>query len=126
LARKIFVGQLSATIASIKELASLLDSRGHNRVVIAGERYVGPVRLEEILVNVEAWAKGFQSGFQPLYGIFLFRAVQAFVVHTGNTQHHADVAGLRKKGRLVPEAVEVDVVVETCALLPRLDDLIDP
>ena len=44
-----------------KELPPLLDGRFHNRVVIFGERYVGPVRLEEILVNMEAWAEGFQS-----------------------------------------------------------------
>ena len=108
-----------------KELPPLLDRRFHNRVVIFGERYVGPVRFEEILVNMEAWAEGFQSGFQPLHRILLLRAVKAFVVHAGNTENHADIAALRKKGRLIPEAVEVDVVVETRALFPRLDDLID-
>src|SRR5208282_4607162 len=109
----------------LKELASLLDGRCHNWVVIFGERYVGPVRLEEILVNMEAWAKGFQSGFQSLYRIFLFRAVQAFVVHAGNTEHHADIAAFSQEGRFIPEAVEIDVVVETRALFPRFDDLID-
>jgi hypothetical protein len=88
-----------------KELSSLLDRRVHNRVVIFCERYVRPVRLEEILVNVEAWAEGFQSGFQPLHRIFLFRAVKTFVVHAGKIEHHADIAALGKKGRLVPEAV---------------------
>ncbi len=58
-----------------KELSPLLDRRFHDGVVIFGERYVGPVRLEEILVNVEAWAKGFQSRLQSLHCIFLFRAV---------------------------------------------------
>jgi hypothetical protein len=48
-----------------KELAPLLDGRCHNWVVIFCERYVGPIRFEEILVNVEAWAEGFQSGLQP-------------------------------------------------------------
>ncbi len=90
-----------------------------------GERYVGSIRFEEILVNMEAWAEGFQSGFQPLHRILLLRAVEAFVVHTGNTEHHAHIAGLGKKGRLIPEAVQVDVVVETRALFPRLDDFID-
>ena len=97
----------------LKELAPLLDGRCHNRVVISGERNVGPVRLEEILVNMEAWAEGFQSGFQPLHRILLLRAVEAFVVHAGNAEHHADIAGLGKKGRLIPEAVQVDVVVES-------------
>ena len=54
---------------------------------------------------MEAWAEGFQSGFQPLHRILLFRAVEAFVVHAGNTEHHAHIAALGKKGRLIPEAV---------------------
>src|ERR1700677_2121615 len=108
-----------------KELAPLLDDRCHNRVVIFCEGYVGAVRFEQILVNVEAWAESFQSGFQPFYRILLLRAVEAFVVHAGNTEHHADIAGLRKKGRFVPETVEVDVIVETRAVLPGVDDFID-
>ena len=108
-----------------KELPPLLDGRFHNRVVIFGEGYVGPVRLEEILVNVEAWAKRFQRRFQPLHRILLLRAVKAFVVHAGNTENHADIAGLSKEGRLIPEPVEVDVVVESRTLFPRLDDLIE-
>ena len=109
----------------LKELPPLLDGRFHNRVVIFCERYVGPVRFEEILVNVEAWAEGFQSGFQSFHRIFLLRAVKAFVVHAGNTEHHADIAALCQEGRFIPEAVEVDVVVETRAVLPGLDDFID-
>jgi hypothetical protein len=108
-----------------KELPSLLDGRFHNRVVIFCERYVGPVRLEEILVNMEAWAKHLERCLQPLHRVLLFRAVQTFVVHAGNTENHADIPALGKEGRLIPEAIEVDVVVETRALFPRLDDLID-
>ena len=108
-----------------KELPSLLNRRFHNRIVIFGEWYVGSIRFEEILVYMEAWAEGFQSGFQPLDCILLLRAVEAFVVHAGNTEHHAHIAALGKKGRPIPEAVQVDVVVETRALFPRLDDLID-
>jgi hypothetical protein len=74
---------------------------------------------------MEAWAEGFQSGFQPLYRILLLRAVETFVVHAGNTEHHAHIAGLCKEGGLIPEAVQVDVVVEGRALFPRLDDLSD-
>jgi hypothetical protein len=42
-----------------KELSPLVDSCFHYRVVISREWYVGTVRLEEILVNVEAGAKRF-------------------------------------------------------------------
>src|SRR5208282_2942309 len=95
----------------LKELSPLFDGRFHNRVVVFGEGYVGPVRLEEILVDVEAGAKRLQRRLQPLYCIFLFRSVETFVVHTGNAEHHSHIAGLGKKGGLVPEAVQVDVVV---------------
>ncbi len=97
----------------LKELPPLLDGRFHNRVVVLREGYVRPVRLEEILVDVEAGAEGFQRGFQPLDRILLLRAVEAFVVHAGNTEHHAEIAGLGEEGRLIPEPVEVDVVVES-------------
>ena len=45
----------------LKELPTLFNRSFHNRVVIFREGYVGPVRLEEILVDVKAGAKGFQS-----------------------------------------------------------------
>ena len=35
------------------------------------------------------------------------------------------IAALGKEGRLIPEAVEVDVVVERSTLFPRLDDLVE-
>jgi hypothetical protein len=108
-----------------KELPPLVDGRFHNRVVICCERYVGAVRFEEVLVNMEAWAKRFERRFQPLHRILLLRAVKTFVVHAGNAENHADIAALGKEGRLIPEAVEVDVVVESRTLFPRLDDLIE-
>src|SRR5580700_8822295 len=108
-----------------KELSSLVNSRLDNGVIICCERYVGPVRFEEVLVNMEDWAKGFQRRLQPLHRILLLRAVETFVVHAGNAQNHADITALGKEGRLVPEAVEVDVVVERCTLFPRLDDFIE-
>src|SRR5216684_2952788 len=43
-----------------KELPALVDSCFHNRVVIGCERYVGVVRFEEVLVNMEAWIKCFE------------------------------------------------------------------
>ena len=88
-----------------KELPPLLDGRFHNRVVVFGERYVGPVRLEEVLVDMEAWAERFERRFQPFHRILLRRAVETFVVHAGNAEDHADIAALSKKGCLIPEAV---------------------
>src|SRR5580700_7538480 len=108
-----------------KELSSLVDSGLDNGVIICCERYVGAVRFEEVLVNMEAWAKGFQRCLQPLHRILLLRAVKTFVVHARNAENHADITTLGKEGRLAPESIEVDVVVESRALFPRLDDLIE-
>ena len=72
-----------------KELPSLVNSRLDNGVIICCERYVGAVRFEEVLVNMEAWAKRFERRLQPLHCILLFRAVKTFVVHTGNAENHA-------------------------------------
>ncbi len=72
-----------------KELPSLVNSRFDNWVIVCCEWYVGAVRFEEVLVNMKAWAKGFQRRLQPLYRILLLRAVKTFVVHTGNTENHA-------------------------------------
>ena len=72
-----------------KELPSLVNSRFDNGVIICCERYIGAVRFEEVLVNMETWAKRFEGRLQPLHRIFLFRAVKTFVVHTGNTEHQA-------------------------------------
>ena len=72
-----------------KELPPLIDRRFDNGVIVCSEWYVGAVRFEEVLVNMEAWAKGFQRRLQPLHRKLLLRAVKAFVVHTGNTENHA-------------------------------------
>src|ERR1700693_2470721 len=69
---------------------------------------------------MEAWAKGFQRRFQPLHRILLLRAVETFVVHAGNAENHADITALGKEGRLIPEAIEVDVVVESRTLFQGL------
>src|SRR5277367_1744389 len=108
-----------------KELSSLVDSCFDNGVVISREWYVRTIRFEEVLVDMEAWAKGFQSCLQPLHRVLLFRAVETFVVHTGNTENHTHIAALRKEGRFIPKAVEVDVVIESRTLVPRLNDLIE-
>jgi hypothetical protein len=73
---------------------------------------------------MEAWANRFERGLQPLHRVLLLRAVKTFVVHAGNPENHAYITGLGKERRLVPKAVQVDVVVESCTLFPRLDDLI--
>src|SRR5580704_4522886 len=108
-----------------KELPSLVNSRFDNGVIICCERYVGAVRFEEVLVNMEAGAKGFQRRLQPLHRILLLRAVETFVVHAGNAENHADITALGQEGRLGPEAIEVDVVVESRTLFPRLDHFIE-
>src|SRR5271169_5121128 len=108
-----------------KELPSLVNSSFHNRVVICCERYVRAIGFEKVLVNMEAWAKGFQRCLQPLYRILLFRAVKTFVVHAGNAEDHADITALGKEGRFVPEAIEVDVVVESRTLVPGLDEFFE-
>src|ERR1700685_4029880 len=108
-----------------KELPSLVDGRLDNGVIIGCERYVGAVRFEEVLVNMEAWAKGFQRRLQPLHCILLLRTVEAFVVHAGNAENHADITALGKEGRLIPEAVQVDVVIQCRTVFPRLDDLVE-
>src|SRR5208282_4310362 len=79
----------SRKIRAIAAPTPLFDRCFHNRIVIFCERYIGAVRFEEVLVNVEAWAKRFECCFQPLHCVLLFRAVQTFVVHAGNAQNHA-------------------------------------
>ena len=108
-----------------KELPPLVNRCVHNRIVIFCEGYVRAIRFEEVLVNMEAWAKRLEGCLQPLHGILLLRAVQTFVVHAGNSEDHAEIAALRKEGRLIPEAIEVDVVVESATLFPGLDDLVE-
>src|ERR1700676_1379889 len=108
-----------------KELPSLVSSRFDNGVIICCERYVGAIRFEEVLVNMEAWAKRLEGRFQPLHRILLLGAVKTFVVHAGNAENHAEITALGKEGRLVPEAIEVDVVVERRTLFPGLDDFIE-
>src|SRR5580700_793032 len=108
-----------------KELPSLINSCRDNGIVIFCKRYVRAVRFEEVLVNVEAWAKGFQRRLQPLHRVVLLRAVETFVVHAGNAENHADITALGQEGPVGPEAIEVDVVVESRTLFPGLNDFIE-
>jgi hypothetical protein len=61
-------------------------------IVVVGEGDLGPILLEQILIDMEAGAKRLQSSFQPLDGILLLRMVETFVVHAGDAQHHAHIA----------------------------------
>src|ERR1035437_7066683 len=110
---------------SVKELSALIDCRCHNRIVVLGKWNVGAVRLEEVLVNMEAWAKCFQRGLQPLHRVLLLGAVKTLVVHASNSEHHAHVTALGEKGRRIPETVQIDVVIQCSAVFPRLNDLIE-
>ena len=79
---------------SLKEPPPLLDGSFHYRVFVVDERYFGAIGLEEILVDVEAGAKGFEGRFEPFHRIFLGCAVKAFVVYAGHTKNHAHVSTL--------------------------------
>ncbi len=48
---------------AFEELSPLIDRCLHDRVVICCEWDVRAIRLEEILVDVEAWAKRFKRRF---------------------------------------------------------------
>src|ERR1017187_1351688 len=96
---------------ALEELPPLLGRGLNDRVVIACKRYIGTVGLEEVLVDVKAGSEGFECGFQPLYRVLLFRVVKTFIVHAWDTQNHAHVAALGEKAGLIPEAVQVDMVV---------------
>ena len=109
----------------LEELPPLVDCRFYNRVVVMREWNLRPVLLEEILIDVEAGAEGLQRRLQPLDRVLLLAVVEAFVVHARNAQHHAHVAALGQKRGLVPESIQVDVVVERSRIFPRLDDLVE-
>jgi hypothetical protein len=86
-------------------LAPLVYGRVYQLIVVAGERNRGPVRLEEILIDVEAFAEGFERRFEQLHCILLFVVIEAFVVNACDAQHHPEVATLGEKSCLSPEPV---------------------
>jgi hypothetical protein len=53
--------------------------------------------------------------------MLLLGVIEAFVVHAFNLEHHADIAGLRHKNGVIPEAIKADVVIQFRCLPPRLD-----
>jgi hypothetical protein len=75
---------------------------------------------------MKALPESFKGGFQPLHCIFLSYGIEAFIVDALNLQDHPEVPGLREKRSLIPETVKIDVVIESGALFPRLDDLVEP
>ena len=75
-----------------EEAAALIDCGFDHRIVIAGKGNFRPVRFEEVLVDMESGAESFESCLQALDRIFLFGAIEAFVVDTLNIQNHAQVA----------------------------------
>jgi hypothetical protein len=75
-----------------KEPSSLIYRGLYDWIVVAGERNLRAIRFEEILIDMEAGAEGFERRFEALHCVFLFRVVQALVIHAGDVQHHAKVA----------------------------------
>ena len=119
-----YLNLIEPVALGLKELPPLVDGRFDDWVVVVCEGDLGPVLLEQVLIDVKAGAKGLQRSLQPFDGIFLFRMVEALVVHAGDTQHNAHIAALGKKHCSIPKPIQVDVVVERGSLFPRLDDLI--
>ena len=76
-------------------------------------------------LRILARAELLECRLQPLYGVLLLRVVEAFVVHARYAKHHPEVARFGQKGRLVPETVQVEVIVQRGGVLPRFDDLVD-
>jgi hypothetical protein len=44
---------------------------------------------------------GLERCLQPLHRVLLSRPVKSFVVQAGNSEDHAEIAALRKEGRLI-------------------------
>ena len=105
-----------------EEATALVDRSFHNRVFIVGEWDVGSVRFEEVLVDVESGSERFERCFKTLDGIFLLDAVEAFIIDALNLQDDSQVSRLGKKRGVVPKPVKVDVVIESGAFFPWLDD----
>jgi hypothetical protein len=57
-------------------LPTLVDCRVDQFVIVGGERNLGPVRLKEILIDVEAFAEGLEGGLKSLDCVLLFVVVE--------------------------------------------------
>src|SRR6202034_2006578 len=109
----------------VKEPSPLVGRGFDDRVVVVGEWDLRPVLLEQILINVESGTKGLECRLQPFNCILLFGMVETLVVDAGDSQYHANVPALSQKGSLIPNPIQVYMVIERSCLFPRLDDLID-
>jgi len=103
-----------------KERAALVDGGFHNWIVVVRKRNLRPAGLDEVLIDMEAMPEGLQGRLQTLDGVILIIMVKTLVVDTLDSQHHSQVAGLGEECPFVPEAIQVDVVIQRCGFLPRL------
>jgi hypothetical protein len=119
------VNLIQPVTLGLEEPPPLVDGCFYDRILVVGERDVWSVLLEQILIDMEAGAKRLQRSFQPFDGILLFRVVETLVVHAGDAQHHPHVPAFGQKHTLIPESVQVDVIVKRSGLFPRLDDFVE-
>src|SRR5579859_5371059 len=103
----------------------MVDFGLDNRIVIAGERDLGTIRLEQVLVNMESGPERLERSFKTPHRIFLRSLVQALVIDSADPKHHSHIAALGQKRCLAPLTVEIDVIVQCRGLFPRLDDFRD-
>src|SRR5205823_664771 len=74
---------------------------------------------------MEAGAERLERCLQPLHCVLLLGVVEAFVVHAGDAQDDAQIAAFGEKCRLVPEAVQIDVVAKCGCFFPWNDDFVE-
>ena len=65
--------------------------------------------LEQNLVQPRLVIERAEGGFQALHRVIPSGMVEAFVIHSANLEHCAEVPGLGQKRVVIPEAVQVDV-----------------
>jgi hypothetical protein len=63
---------------------------------------------------MEPGGESLERRFQAFNGILLLGTVETFVVHARDAQRLAHVAALRQECGLIPESVQVDVVIQRC------------
>src|SRR6266567_2432396 len=73
----------------------------HDRVLIARERNLRAIRLEQILVDMEPGTKRFQCSFETLDRVLLACVIEALVIHSRKTEHYTQVSAL---GHPAPES----------------------
>src|ERR1700730_10267113 len=105
----------------VKEASPLIDGSFHDRIVIMREWQIRSTGLHEVLIDMEARAERLQRSFQTLDSINLLPLIETLVVDPFHRKYHPQIARLSEKDTLIPEAVEVDMVVECRSTLPWLD-----